>query len=691
VHHPDFSEFVSMRRLGITLAALLLASPAMLVAQEAAKGPRYGSWGVDLKDMDPSVKPGDDFFRYALGHWLSTAEIASDKARAGYNYDLPDETEREVRGLVEGAGASPGDPIMHQVGDFYAAYIDTAGIETRGLAPLQPYLQRIAAVGDKKQLVQLMAEPGFASPVGIGITADEKNPTQYTVESGQARLGLPTRDYYLLPGEKYETIRKAYRAYIAQIFALAGIAGGEAKADAILALETQLSKDQWTPEKRRDPQATYNPMNRAQLAKLAPEFDWTATLDHIGLAGMPIVIVAEPSAVTAAGARIGDVPLDTWKDWMTFRFISDHAQYLPKAFDDARFDFYGKTVQGVPAQADRWKRGVRVLNASLGEAVGQLYVARHWTPTSAKAAAELVEDMRAAYGDLINHASWMDEPTRKEALAKLASFDPRIGHPVKYIDYSSLKVSRTDPLANSMASNNFEWKLQLSRLGKPVDRTLWEMTPQTVNAYYDPVMNQITFPAAQLQPPFFDAAADPAVNYGETGATIGHEMGHGFDDEGRQYDAQGKLRDWWTKQSADRYTVQTQRLVKQFDAYEPLPGVHVKGQLTLGENLGDLGGIEAAYAAYRRYVARHGEPPVIGGFTGDQRFFLAYAASWQGKAREGALRAQLLSDPHSPEEFRVNGIVRNFDPWYKAFAVQPGDKLYLPPDQRVRVWMNAPR
>jgi len=675
-----------MRRIGFTLAAVLLASPATLVAQQAPKTPRYGSWGVDLKNMDPSVKPGDDFFRFVEGHWLKTAEIAPDKARAGYNYDLPDETEREVRALVEASGSHPTDPVMRQVGDFYAAYVDTAGIEARGLAPLKPYLARIKAIADKKQLVRLMAEPGYAAPIDIGVAADEKDPTQYTVESGQARLGLPTRDYYLLAGEKYDTIRKAYRAYIAQLFKLAGIVGGEAKADAILKLETRLSQDQWTPEKRRDPQATYNPMTRTQLMKLAPQFDWDATLQHLGLGKMPIVVVAEPSAVAAAGARIGDVPIATWKDWLTFRFISDHAQFLPKAFDDARFGFYGKTLSGVPTQAERWKRGVRLLDGALGEAVGQLYVARHWTPETASQVNELVEDMRAAYGDLINHASWMDEATRKEALAKLAAFDPRVGHPVKYIDYSSLRVSRADPLANDMASDRFQWDLRLSRLGKPVDRSLWEMTPQTVNAYYHPVMNQVTFPAAQLQPPFFDASADPAVNYGETGATIGHEMGHGFDDEGRQFDAKGKLRDWWTKETADRYTAHAQLLVKQFDAYEPIPGVHIKGQLTLGENLGDLGGIEAAYAAYRRYVARHGEPAVIDGYTGDQRFFIAYAASWQGKARDDALRSQLLSDPHSPEQYRVNGIVRNFDPWYKAFNVQPGDKLYLPPEQRVRVW-----
>ncbi len=666
---------------------LLLASAILAPAPAiAASTPHYGTWGVATEDMDTSVKPGDDFFGYVEGHWLKTVQIQPDKSRAGYNYDLPDATEVEVRKLVEDAGANPADPILRKVSDYYAAFTDRGAIDSRGTAPLQPYLDRIAKVRDKDQLVLLMTEPSYAAPIGIGIAADAKDPTHYTVYSGQARLGLPTRDYYLLKGEKYESIRKAYRAYVAKTFDLAGISGGAAKADAILALETRLSQDQWTPERRRDPQATYNPMNRAQLAKLAPQFDWTASLKHMGLGAMPTVVVSEPSAVAAAAKRIADVPLSTWKDWMTFRFISDHSPFLPKAFDDANFAFYGETLQGVPTQAERWKRGVRLLNNSLGEAVGQIYVARHWTPDTERQANEVVEDLRASYGDLISHASWMDEPTRKEALAKLAAFDPRLGHPVKYIDYSKMDVSRTDPLANDIASDRFEWNLELSRLGKPVDRTLWEMNPQTVNAYYDPVLNQVTFPAAQLQPPFFDPAADAAVNYGETGATIGHEMGHGFDDEGRQFDAKGELRDWWTKQSADRYKVHADMLAKQFDAYEPIPGVHIKGELTLGENLADLGGIEAAYAAYRRYVARHGEPPVIDGFTGDQRFFIAYAASWQGKSREGALRSQLLSNPHSPEQYRVNGIVRNFDPWYAAFNVKPGDKLYLPPEQRVHVW-----
>jgi putative endopeptidase len=672
-----------MRKALLIFLAVTTAGHAL--AQAPAK-PRYGPWGVDYADMDRSVKPGDDFYRFAEGTWLRDHPIPADKTGAGYNYELPDEAEVQVRAIVEEAAKRPEDAIARQIGDFYAAWMDEAGIEARGTAPLKPYLAKIDAVRDRHQLVQLMADPGFASPINVGPTVDEKDPTRYIVGTGQARLGLPTRDYYLLSGEKYDGFRKAYRAYIVQIQTLAGIADPEAKADAIIALETRLSQDQWTPEQNRDPVATYNPMTRAQLVKLAPEFDWNAVLARIGLGKQPIVDVGQPSAVAAAGKRIGDVSLDTWKAWMIFRFISDHAGYLPKAYDQARFNFYSKTLNDVPEQRARWKRGMALLDQNLGEAVGQLYVAKHWSPATDAQAKELIADLRAAYADRIAHADWMDEATRKDALAKLASFDPRIGHPVKYIDYSSYKVSRSDPLGNALASEDFQWRLGLSRLGKPVDRALWDMTPQTVNAYYDPTMNQVTFPAAILQPPFFDAAADPAVNYGETGATIGHEMGHGFDDEGRQFDAKGRLRDWWTKRSADLYKVQAEKLAAQFDTYEPIPGVRIKGHLTLGENLADLGGLEAAYAAYRRYTARHGEPPVIDGYTGDQRFFMAYAQSWQGKRREGAVRAQLLSDPHSPEEFRVNGIVRNFERWYKAFNVKPGDKLYLPPEQRVHVW-----
>jgi endothelin-converting enzyme/putative endopeptidase len=380
------------------------------------------------------------------------------------------------------------------------------------------------------------------------------------------------------------------------------------------------------------------------------------------------------------------VPLSTWKDYLAYHFVSDHASYLPKAFDDASFDFFSKTLRDVPTQRDRWKRGVSLVNGALGEAVGQIYVQRHYPAESDRQMGELIANIRAALQEKIETNSWMDEPTKKEALAKLAAFDPRIGHPVKYIDYSTLKVDRSDLLGNVMRSGQFDRDLLLTRMKKPVDRSLWDMTPQTNNAYYDPTQNQITFPAAILQPPYFDPDADPAANYGSIGATIGHEIGHGFDDQGRKFDGSGKLRDWWTPATAKQYDAHAAMLVSQYNGYEPVPGVHIKGQLTLGENLGDLGGLEVAYSAYRRYVAQHGEPPVIGGLTGDQRFFIAYGYSWETKQREGALRAQLLTNEHSPAKYRVNGVVRNVDAWYKAFNVQPGDKMYLPPERRVHVW-----
>ena len=674
-----------MRFRYLVLASTMIAA---VPAAAPAATPRYAPFGLELQDMDTKVKPGDSFFEYAEGTWLRNHPIPADKTGAGYNFELPDEIELQVKKMVEGVTANPTSPIARKIGDAYAAWMDEAGIEARGLTPLKPYLAKIDAVSNRDQLLRLMfVEPGYASPIGIGISTDQDDPTRYTVFSGQARLGLPTRDYYLLKGAKYDSIRSAYRKYIVQLGKLAGLTDPAGRADRIIALETRLSRDQWTPERRRDPVATHNVMNRAKLTKLAPQFNWTETLSGMGLSSAKIVDVSEPSAVAAAGKRMADVPLKTWKEYLTFRFISDHAQYLPKAFDDARFGFYSKTLNDVPEQRARWKRGMSLLDNSLGEAVGQLYVADHWPSETARQADELVNDVRAAYAEKISNASWMDEPTKKAALEKLGTFDPRVGHPVKWIDYSTLEISRDNPLANAIASEEFDWKLELSRFPNPVDRTLWEMTPQTVNAYYDPTMNQITVPAAILQPPFFDAAADPAVNYAETGATtIGHEMGHGFDDSGRQYDAKGRLRDWWTKATADKYKLKADRLAAQFDQYEPIPGVRIKGKLTLGENLADLGGLEAAYAAYRRYVARHGEPPVINGFTGDQRFFLAYAQAWQGKRREGATRQQLLSDPHSPEKYRVDGIVRNFDPWYKAFNIQPGDKLYLPPEERVHVW-----
>ncbi|HEY0315115.1 MAG TPA: M13 family metallopeptidase [Sphingomonas sp.] len=667
----------------IAVSALALATP--LAAQTA---PKFAPWGIRLSDRDTSVKPGDDFFRYANGHWLDTTQIAPDRTSAGIDVVLADEAEKQVRDIAEEGESKPVSPAEKQVGDLYASWMDEAGIEKAGTAPLKPYLARIAGLKDTHAVAMLMAEPGYSSPVGTSIFADVNRPGRYGLYIGRGGLGMPGRDYYLLKGDKYDAYRAAYRAYITQQLTLAGFTDAQARADRIIALETAMAASQWTPERERDIQQTNNPMTVARLQALSPQFAWPDFFKAAGFGPLDQVIVTEPDAVQDAGKLLASTPLQTWKDYLAFHFISDHAAYLPKAFDDADFDFYSKTLRDQPEQRARWKRGVGLVDNMLGEAVGKIYVDRYYPPESDRQMGELIGNLRAAYGEELQHLAWMDDATRKQALAKLATFDPRTGHPVKYIDYSSFKVVRGDLLGNAMRSEKFETDLLLSRFPKPVDRTLWDMTPQTVNAYYDPTVNQITFPAAILQAPYFDPNADPAVNYGAIGATIGHEMGHGFDDQGRQFDATGKVRDWWTQASADKFKVRTAMLGKQFDGYEPVPGVHIKGELTMGENVGDLGGLEMAWGAWRRYVAAHGDPGVKDGYTADQRFLLAYSYSWQTKQREGVLRQQILTNEHSPAEYRVNGVVRNFDPWYEAFDVKPGDKLYLPPDQRVHIWVD---
>jgi len=675
-----------MKRNLLLLAAASALSMTPALAQEAK--PAFAPWGVDLSAMDSGVKPGDDFFDYVNGAWAKRTEIAADRTFVGIDSVLNDQLDKDVRAIVEDMAKNPAQSgrIGQQVGDFYASWMDEAAIAQKGSAPLIPYLERIAAVKDKGELIDLFATVGYESPVGVSIYPDLANPTQYAVYAGQSGLGMPNRDYYLLQGAKYDAYRAAYRAYVTKIQELAGITDAAGKADRIVALETAIAKVHWTPEQSRDIDKIYNPMDRAKLNAFAPQLEWDRALAKSGLGDVKTVIVTETSAVQEIGKLVDSIPLATWKDYLAYHFVSDHAAYLPKAFDDASFGFFSKTLRDVPNQRDRWKRGVSLVNGALGEAVGQIYVERHYPAESDRQMGELIGNIRAALQEKIETNGWMDTPTKKEALAKLAAFDPRTGHPAKYIDYSTLSVDRSDLLGNVMRSDQFDRDLLLTRMKKPVDRTLWDMTPQTNNAYYDPTQNQITFPAAILQPPYFDPNADPASNYGSIGATIGHEIGHGFDDQGRKFDGSGKLRDWWTPATAKKYDAHAAALVKQYDAYEPVPGVHIKGQLTLGENLGDLGGLEVAYAAYRRYVAQHGEPPVIGGQTGDQRFFIAYGYSWQTKQREGALRAQLLTNEHSPAKYRVNGVVRNVDAWYKAFNVKPGDKLYLPPEQRVHVW-----
>ncbi|MEO8226832.1 MAG: M13 family metallopeptidase [Gemmatimonadota bacterium] len=677
-------------RIFLLAGNALLAIAATVTAQatqRVAHVPRYGSFGIDLTARKPGLKPGNDFWTFANGSWADSVRIAPDRAVAGLGLELVNDAETNVHAILNDMVSNPAayGATGKQVGDYFASWMDEAGIEARGTAPLKPWLDRIAAVNNLNDLQVLFASVGYASPIEVGVIPDLADPTRYSALTGQSELGMP-RDYYLLEGEKYDAFRTAYRAYVRQIQELAGISGAGARADAIFALETEMAKKQWSPAESRDIAKLNDPETLAGLKSKAPEFDWALLLKTAGLDSSPTVIMAQNTAVSALGKILVATPLQTWKDYLAYRFISSHAQYLPRAFDQARFDFYSKTLSGVQVQRERWKRGVQLVNGSLGEAVGAIYVARYYPPAAEKQMAEMIENLRAAYQERIERSRWMDDDTKKAALVKLAAFEPRIGHPARYIDYSSLHVERGDLLGNAMRAAEFQHQLELRRFPRPVDRSLWDMTPQTVDAYYNPLANQITFPAAILQPPFFDPAADAAVNYGAIGAIIGHEMGHGFDDQGSEFGPTGKFENWWTAQSKRAFNVRTAALSQQYDGYEPIPGTHIQGALTLGENIGDLGGVEAAYAAYQKYQAQHGRAKPIGGLTGDQRFFLSYAQAWRAKRREGADRQALLTDPHSPPKFRVNGVVRNVDAWYAAFSVMPGDALYLAPKARVHIW-----
>jgi len=682
-----------MTRKAILVCLLMLLTGVPSTGQQSGSAgvgakPRYGTWGADLTAMDRSVKPGDSFWHFVNGSWDKRTEISADRTNAGVSVLLVEEAERQVRAIVEDLARDPdkGGRAGRQVGDFYASWMDTAAIEANGAAPLKPYLSKIDAVRNRADLLKLFATPGYAAPVEVGIIPDPADPTRYVAVAGQGSLGLPTRDFYLLTGDRYDAIRTAYRTYIVTLHTLAGIGDADAKMQRVIDLETALAKVYWEPARQRDIKQIYHPMNRTQLNALAPQFEWGGFLKEAGLAEVATVVALETTAITEAGKMLDSLPLSTWKEYLTFHFLRTHAEYLPKAFDDAHFKMFSTALRGIPEQRDRWKRGVQLINDHLGEAVGRIYVERHYPAESNRQMSELIANLRAGLEARIAASTWMDEPTKQQARAKLAAFDPRIGHPSKWIDYEPLRIDRRDLLGNTMRSAEFAWRLQLARLPKPVDRNLWDMTPQTVNAYYNSLMNQITFPAAILQAPYFDPAADPAVNYGSIGSVIGHEIGHGFDDQGRQFDASGRLRDWWTPAASAEFAKRADALGKQYDQFEPIPGTKVNGKLTMGENIGDLGGLEMAYAAYRRHVAQHGEPPLIDGFTGDQRFFLAYGQSRRTKLREDALRERLLSDPHSPSEQRVNGVVRNVEAWYRAFDVKPGDKLYLPPQERVSFW-----
>ena len=666
------------------LAAVIPASTPQPPPQPKAS---IGDFGLDLSAGKPQVKPGDDFVAFAGGNWYEHFEIPPDRASFGVFNQLDELSKNRVRQIIETAAASqpPAGTPAQKIGDYYAAYMDQAAIEANGLGPVQDDLKRISAAGSRKDIATLFGMAGFASLFDLDLPPDLKNPDQYSVVISQSHLGLPDRDYYLKDDPKLQEVREKYTAYIEQILTLGGIPDSHAKARDIMAFETEAAKVQWPIERRRKVDETYNPRTKAQLLAYAPGFAWQSFLDASEIGSRQDLILSELDAIKDLAALFNRAPLPTLKAYLTFHYLSDHAAYLPKRFDDARFEFYGHTLRGQPQQRERWKRAVDEVNDSLGEQVGQLYVAQYFPAESKAKMQELVGNLRAALSERIDQLDWMTPETKSRAHEKLATFTPKIGYPDHWKDYSGLEVKRDDLIGNVRRAALWHWRYQVARLDEPVDRDEWQMTPQEINAYYNPLNNEIVFPAAILQPPFFDPKADAAVNYGAIGAVIGHEIGHGFDDQGRKFGPDGSLKDWWTQKDSDEFTGRVTRLVDQFSAYEALPGLKVNGANTVGENIGDLGGLNMAYHAYQ--LSLKGQPaPVIDGLTGDQRFFLSWAQVWRTKYRDGALRELVMSDVHSPANFRVNGPLPNIDAWYQAFGVQPGDKLYIKPADRVSIW-----
>ena len=662
-----------------------MESPAAVIPPPRA---RIGAWGVNLDDRDQAAKAGDDFYRYAIGHWLDNNQIPADRTSWSTFAVLADEAEGRLKQIVEGlpANAVPGTNEQ-KVGDYYRAYTDTATIEKLGLTPVRSSLDAIAAAKTHEDIARLMGRPDMPvrAPIRAGVTVDQKNPDRYIIAISQGGLGLPERDYYLKDDPKLAEIRTKYQAHIDRLLALAGEKNTADQAKKILALETQIAKLHWPIAKRRERNLTYNLRTRAELNELAPGFPWQAEFGAAGIDGQREYVVRELDAVQELGKMFRKVPVATWRSYLTYHFLASTADTLPNAFDAERFDFYGRTLNGQPQQRDRWKLAIGAVDGSLGEAMGQLYVAKYFPADSKAKMLALVENLRAAYAERVKQLPWMSEATKKAALEKLATFRPKIGYPDKWRDYSALDVRAGDAYGNSIRAAVWDWNHDVERLGKPTDRDEWGMTPQTVNAYYNPTFNEIVFPAAILQPPYFDPDADPAVNYGAIGGVIGHEMGHGFDDQGAKSDARGVLRTWWAPEDEAAFKKLVDNLATQYDGYTALPGLNVNGRLTLGENIGDLGGLTVALEAY--HLSLKGKPaPVLDGITGEQRFFLAWAQAWRNLIRDERLRTQVMSDPHSPPKFRVNGVVRNMDAWYQAFDIQSSDKLYLPPDQRVRIW-----
>ncbi|PIP79687.1 MAG: peptidase M13 [Gammaproteobacteria bacterium CG22_combo_CG10-13_8_21_14_all_40_8] len=647
--------------------------------------------GIVLSNMDKSVHPQDDFYDYMNGTWQKNTEIPTDKTTIGAFYDLRDKSDEDVKAIILEASkdkdAAKGTNEQ-KIGDLYRSFMNTDQLDKLGIKPIAPMLAEIDALKNKDDLATLFAEGeihGVASPLGFYISIDDKDSTRYATHIWQSGLGLPDKDYYFNDGERFKKIRAAYVEHIEKMFSLAGFKDPKKSAQTIMDLETKLATHHWSRVQTRDSEKRYNKFNVADLNKLTDKFNWTNYLKTQGVANEPTIIINQPDYIQGFGEVFAATSLQDWKTYTRWNLLNASASYLSGPLDAQNFDFYSKTLNGAQEQKPRWKRAVSVVNGNLGEVIGQLYVAKHFTPEAKSRMSQLVENLRGSYADSIDSLDWMSEETKEAAKAKLAAFTPKIGYPDKWEDYSALSIDSGDLVGNINRSLEVNQQKQLAKLGGPIHKWEWGMTPQTVNAYYNPSQNEIVFPAAILQPPFFNMEADDAVNYGGIGAVIGHEMGHGFDDQGSKYDGDGNLKNWWTEKDLEAFKARTASLVKQYSEFKVFDDLNVNGELTLGENIGDLSGITIAYRAYKKSLNGQ-EAPVIDGLTGDQRFFLGFAQIWRGKMRDEALRNQVATNPHSPGHFRAIGALKNMPQFYQAFEVKEGDKMYIAPENRVKIW-----
>lgn len=685
-----------------TVAAITLASCAVTAPEPAAAPaavdvavadttPELGAWGVDLNQFDMEVNPGDDFFSFVNGAWLDSFEIPADRSSYSSFTVLAERSEKRVRSIIEDAAAADAEAgtIEQKIGDLFNSWMNADAIEAKGLAPIEEDLAAIAAAASSDDLALFVNTPGVSAidVWGGGVSVDAKDPEAYTYYMSQGGLGLPDRNFYLQDTDRFTSLRAGYLDVITTMFTLLGEDADEAraKAEAILAFETKIAEVHWERTKSRNRDLTYNPMTLTELEAYAPGYPWSQALAQTGATDLERVVLSQKDAFPGLAKIWAEADLDTLKDYVTFHYVNRHAAFLPEAFDQASFEFFGKQLGGSQQQRERWKRGVSIVNGNMGFAVGEVYVARHFPPEAKAEMQTLVDNLREAFAIRLESLEWMGEDTRAQAMEKLTKFTPKIGYPDKWRDYSALEIDPDDLMGNIRRSRKFSLDYNLSKLGQPIDKTEWFMTPQTVNAYYSPTRNEIVFPAAILQAPFFDLNADPAVNYGGIGGVIGHEIGHGFDDQGSKSDGDGRLRNWWTDDDRAAFEERTGRLVDQYSSFEPLPGQFVNGALTLGENIGDLGGLSMAFEAYK--ISLDGQPaPIMDGFTGEQRFFLAWAQVWRGKYREENLMNRLATGVHSPAQYRVNGVVRNMDTWYEAFEVAETDGMFVEPGQRVSIW-----